>query len=141
MLRTAPNFNDIRNRVPAHISSHQTFDIIAINFVGKDKQISPPKKPPCCGEALRVDDRVQESPAVMVFTELRNPTALGSRIFQSRPALFISLFNASDFFFINFLVDLSNQDCFYLFIYLFIFKQVHFPFLDRVRVRMPAQHS
>ena len=33
MLRTAPNFSNIRNRVPAHISRHQTFDIVAI-FVG-----------------------------------------------------------------------------------------------------------
>ena len=29
MLRTAPNFSNIRNRVSAHISRHQTFDIIA----------------------------------------------------------------------------------------------------------------
>ena len=35
MLRTAPNFSNIRNRVPAHISRHQTFDIIA-RFVGID---------------------------------------------------------------------------------------------------------
>ena len=35
MLRTAPNFSNIRNRVPAHISRHQTFDIVA-GFVGKD---------------------------------------------------------------------------------------------------------
>ena len=45
MLRTAPNFSNITNRVPAHISTHQTFDIVA-GFVGKDKQNSPPKKPP-----------------------------------------------------------------------------------------------
>ena len=54
ILRTAPNFSNIRNirnRVPAHISRHQTFDIIA-GFVGKDKQNSPPEKPPYCGEAL-----------------------------------------------------------------------------------------
>ena len=44
MLRTAPNFNNIRNRVPAHISRHQTFDIIA-GFVRIDKQNSPPEKP------------------------------------------------------------------------------------------------
>ena len=37
MFRTAPNFSNIRNRVPAHISRHQTFDIVA-GFVGKDKQ-------------------------------------------------------------------------------------------------------
>ena len=44
MLRTAPNFINIRNKVPAHISRHQTFDIVAV-FVGIDKQISHPKKP------------------------------------------------------------------------------------------------
>ena len=44
MFRTAPNFSIIRNRVPAHISRHQTFDIDAV-FVGKDKQISPLEKP------------------------------------------------------------------------------------------------
>ena len=44
MLRTAPNFNNIRNRVPAHVSRYQTFDIVAV-FVGKDKQNSPPEKP------------------------------------------------------------------------------------------------
>ena len=32
------------NRVPAHISRHQTFHIVAV-FVGKDKQNSPPEKP------------------------------------------------------------------------------------------------
>ena len=44
MLRTAPNFSNIRNRVPAHISRHQTFDIVAV-FVGKYEQNSPPEKP------------------------------------------------------------------------------------------------
>ena len=29
MLRMAPNFSSIRNRVPAHILRHQTFDIVA----------------------------------------------------------------------------------------------------------------
>ena len=33
-----------RNRVPAHISKHQPYDILD-RFVGKDKQNSPPKKP------------------------------------------------------------------------------------------------
>ena len=40
MLRTAPNFSNITNRVPAHISRHPTFDVVA-GFVGKDKQSSP----------------------------------------------------------------------------------------------------
>ena len=79
MLRTAPNLSNIRNRVPAHISRHQTFDIVA-GFVGKDKQNSPPEKHLCCGEALRVDYRVHQSPAVMIFTELQNSTALGNRL-------------------------------------------------------------
>ena len=42
MLRTALNFSNIRNRVPAHISRHQTFDIVA-SFVGKDKQTHHPR--------------------------------------------------------------------------------------------------
>ena len=29
MLRTAPNFSNNRNRIPAHISRHITFDIVA----------------------------------------------------------------------------------------------------------------
>ena len=44
MLRKAPNFSNIRNMVPAHISRHQTFDIVAV-FVGKYKWNSPPEKP------------------------------------------------------------------------------------------------
>uniref|UniRef100_A0A671UY46 6-phosphofructo-2-kinase/fructose-2,6-biphosphatase 1 n=1 Tax=Sparus aurata TaxID=8175 RepID=A0A671UY46_SPAAU len=44
MLRTAPQISNIRNRVPAHISRHQTFDIVAV-FVGKYKRNSPPEKP------------------------------------------------------------------------------------------------
>ena len=35
MLRTAPNTSNMRNRDPAHILRHQTFDIFA-GFVGKD---------------------------------------------------------------------------------------------------------
>ena len=44
MLRTAPNFTNFRNRVPAHILRHQTLDIVAV-FGGKYKQNSPPEKP------------------------------------------------------------------------------------------------
>ena len=44
MFRTAPNFSNIRNRFPAHISRHQTFDTVAV-FVGKYKLNSPPEKP------------------------------------------------------------------------------------------------
>ena len=57
-LRTAPNFSNIRNRVPAHILSHQTSDIVAA-FVGKDKQNSPLQLQAHCGEALWVDYQVQ----------------------------------------------------------------------------------
>ena len=39
MLRKAPNFSNIRNRVPAHMSRHQTFVIFA-GFVGNDKRNS-----------------------------------------------------------------------------------------------------
>ena len=51
MLRTASNFSNIRNRVPAHISRHQTFDIVA-DFVGNDKQISPLQLQAHCGEGV-----------------------------------------------------------------------------------------
>ena len=44
MLRTAPNFGSIRNRVPAHILRPQTFDIVAV-FVRKNKRNSPPEMP------------------------------------------------------------------------------------------------
>ena len=46
MLRTAPNLCNIRNRVPANISRHQTFDIV-VGFVRKDKQNSPLQLQPC----------------------------------------------------------------------------------------------
>ena len=44
MLRIALNSSNISNRVPAHISRHQTFDIVAV-FVGKYKRNSLPEKP------------------------------------------------------------------------------------------------
>ena len=44
MLRTAPKISNIRNRFPARISRHQTFDIVAV-FVGKYKRNLPPEKP------------------------------------------------------------------------------------------------
>ena len=71
MLTTAPNFSNIGNRVPAHILRHQTFDIGA-GFVGKDKQTSPPEKPPCCWEALQVDYHVRITLDIQViFTYIK----------------------------------------------------------------------
>ena len=71
MLRTAPNFSNIRNRVPAHISRHQTFDIVAV-FVGIDKQISPPEKPSLLrgSPVSQIPSAVESRSSVMIITAL-----------------------------------------------------------------------
>ena len=69
MLRTAPNLSNIRNRVPAHISRHQTFDIIA-GFVGIDKQNSPPEKPSLLwgSPVSRLPSAVEFRSSMMIIT-------------------------------------------------------------------------
>ena len=79
MFRTAPNFSNIRNRVPAHILRPQTFDIVAV-FVRKYKRNSPPKKP-----SLLWGSPVSRLPSAVEFRSNDHHWAAGLYCTRTRP--------------------------------------------------------